>query len=302
MALGALKDTIQNLAAAPTGHFVMFTGLLTVACVFTGYRAFRALRWRRLVQDMPTSRTRSAPQGYIELAGAAKMMDGPPIKTPMSQTPCVWWQLLVEENKDGSWSRVSRERSDELFVIEDDVGRCIVDPEGAEVTPSHRRVSRGGSGKPSLRTAGARFRYTESFIECEEVLYVIGWHRTFDSVAGWDPDAELVEKLREWKRDQPTLMRRFDVNDDGRIDDEEWALARREARREVLDEHRDASVRPGVNVIGAPDDARPFLIAAQHEDLVSIGLRRSTIGHAVGCLITGLIALSLIQARFAMFF
>lgn len=293
---------IRNLAASPPAHFWVFTGMLTFACGYTGYRAFRALRWRRIVQDMPTSKTRSAPQGYIELAGAAKMMDGPPIKTPMSQIPCAWWQLVVEERDDDGWRRVSRESSDELFEIEDDVGRCIVDPEGAEVSPTHRRVSRGGSAEPGKRTAGARYRYTESYIECGEVLYVIGWHRTFSKLAGWDANEELAHKLREWKRDQPDLLRRFDANDDGRIDEEEWALARREARREVLAEHRAASVVPGVNVIGAPDDARPFLIAAQHEDLVAGSLRRSTIGHAVGAAITGLIALSLIQARFATFF
>ena len=287
-----------RVAAGPALHFWVFTTILGVSSAAAGYRAFRALRWRRLVQDMPTSRTRSAPQGYVELAGSARLMDGPAIHTPIGRRPCVWWQLIVERRDQNGWRSVSRESSDELFAIEDDAGRCIVDPEGAEVSPAHRSVTRGGDANPLLQRAGRQFRYTERYIECGDTLYVIGWHRTFESAAGWDPDAELIERLREWKRDQDTLLRRFDVDHDGRIDAEEWALARREARRELLAEHREASATPGVNVIGAPDDARPYLIAAQQEDLVATTLRRSTLLNAAGCLAGGLAALLLLQARF----
>ncbi len=294
---------IENLAAAPPLQFWVFACGSATASAYLGFLAFRALRWRRKVQDMPTSRTRSAPQGYIELQGQAKMMDGPPIAAPMSGRPCVWWQLVVEEVTDGSWRSVSRECSDGLFLIEDDTGQCIVDPDGATVTPAHRRVSRGGSRRAApMRSAGSRYRYTETFIECGDELYVVGWHRTLSSVAQWNPDDELLLKLREWKRDQSDLLRRFDANSDGRIDQEEWDQAKREARREVLAEHREASVLPGVNVISAPDDKRPFLIAAHHGDLVAVALRRSTIGHAIGAVLLAVFSALLFQARFANFF
>lgn len=276
-----IKSFALQLALLPPVPFLVFLGIATGVCVRSAYLAFRALRWRRLIQDMPTSRTRSAPQGYIELSGMAKMMDGPPILSPVSRRECVWWRLVTEKRSNNEWVRVSSEQSDSLFLLQDDVGHCVVDPDGAEVTSAHRRVSTATDSMLGGRITTRTRRHTEHYIMPFDTLFVIGWHRTFESTAGWDPDAELIEKLRQWKSDQSTLLDRFDANNDGRIDDEEWALARREARKELLDEHREAQKQPGVNVIGAPDDARPFLIAAQHEDLVAWRLNWAIVGYAL---------------------
>ncbi|MFK7886400.1 MAG: hypothetical protein AB8G16_05985 [Gammaproteobacteria bacterium] len=290
-----LTDFSGTVAGFDDTQYFIFLAFFGVVSAVAFVRAFRTLRLTRLVEDLPTSRTRSAPQGYIELAGIARLMPGPQIVTPMSQRPCVWWSLVTEEYKSDQWQAVEREVSDELFHLNDDSGTCIVDPENADVSAGHKLVTKTGSLLE--RSRSTRFRHTERYIKDGDELHIIGWHRTFKSDANWDHQEELVEKLREWKRDQETLVRRFDANRDGRIDEQEWETARREARKEVAAEHREASVAPGVNVIGAPDDARPFLIAAEHEDLVARRLWRSTIITAVVCVVAGFLTILTIAAR-----
>lgn len=288
-----------QVAGFSTTEFLVFLCVPAAMCVLSGVGAFRYLRWRRMIEDVPTSRTRSAHQGYVELAGVAEWLDGPAIYTPMSRRECVWWSLAVEKRDKDAWRTVSREVSEELFALRDDAGTCIVDADGATVTPAHKRVTHGGSSNPMLSlTAGRRYRYTERFIAPGDNLYVIGWFKTLQSVDHWDHADELRETLREWKRDQPALLRRFDANRDGVIDEAEWAEARRAAKREVDAQHQAVSIIPGVNVIGAPQDARPFLIAAEHEQLFTKRLDRKAIGAALAMVISAAIALAMVRARF----
>lgn len=290
-----IRDFTGTVANLDSGRYYLFLGFFVVVSAVTFWRAFRSLRITRLVEDMPTSRTRSAPQGYVELAGRASLMPGPDILTPMTGRLCVWWSLVTEEFKDDSWHRVSREVSDELFHLTDETGTCIVDPEGADVSPAHKVVSSSGKSRGGIGRAG--FRHTERYIKHDDQLYVIGQHRTFASDSNWNHADELREKLRAWKRDQYRLLQRFDTNRDGQIDTEEWEQARDEARREVEAEHRVASVTPGVNVIGAPDGKLPFLIAAQHEDLIARRLRASALFAAIASAIAGFLAVLTLAAR-----
>lgn len=263
--------------------------------------AFRHLRWIRMIEDVPTSRARSATQGYVELQGDAELMDGPPILAPMSRREVAWWSLRVEKRSGDRWKQVSFETSDALFYLRDATGVCIVDPDGANITTPHKRTSRGG--RPSvtliggLGGLGGEYRYHERLLLPGDHLFVIGQFRTHSGIEHWDHDEEMAERLRDWKRDQDALLQRFDANRDGKIDLQEWELARRAARDEVRREHREMSVQPGVNVIGAPADRRPFLIAAARQDPFTRHLRRRALASSIGALASGAIALGMLAVR-----
>jgi hypothetical protein len=289
------RDFRGTVAGFEDGDYYLFLTFFVVVGAVAFWRAFQSLRITRLVEDMPTSRTRSAPQGYVELAGRASLMPGPDILTPMTGRRCVWWSLTTEELKNDRWQSVDREVSHELFHLTDETGTCIVDPEGARVSPAHKVVSSSGKSRGGL--GRSRFRHTERYIKDGDQLYVIGEHRTFASDSNWNHADELREKLRAWKRDQYQLLLRFDANRDGKIDAQEWETARKEARREVEAEHREASVSPGVNVIGAPDSKLPFLIAAQHEDLVARRMRVSALLAAIVSAIAGILVILTLAAR-----
>ncbi len=297
---GITATFAQHFGDMPWAPFLFYLAFPATLFVGSLRSVFRLLRWWRMIEDVPTSPTRSAHQGYVELVGRAELMDGPTIQTPMSHYPCVWWSLTTHERRGGEWRRVGTEQSDELFYLRDALGVCIVDPEGAQVTSGHSRRSTGGhtnAGHSGMRSGGPRFRYLERYIKVGDPLYVIGWYRTFNSIDHWDHEEELIAKLRQWKRDQPALLKRFDANGDGLIDESEWTRARTAARAEVASEHRQASAQPGVNVIGAPQDKRPFLMAAQHEQFFTRNLRLTAAGSALGVVFSATLILLMMTSR-----
>ena len=67
--------------------------------------------------------------------------------------------------------------------------------------------------------------------------------------------------LAEWKKNQPELKRRFDLDGNGQISPQEWELAVRAARREIGRRHQEIRSQPGVNVMRAPGQGRLFLLS-----------------------------------------
>jgi hypothetical protein len=239
-------------------------------------RGFRWWRWARLIEDTPTSRVRSAAQGYVELTGTGRSMPGAPVHAPLSKQSCTWWSFTVERRtrdhrNRARWSVVSRGVSDSLFWLEDATGRCIVDPEGAEVLPRATDTWYGHTplpvaGPPRLRGFrgfGSDYRYRESRMHDGDPLYAIGWFRTEGNLLPGAVDEEVGALLRQWKRDAATLVKRFDTDGDGTLTLPEWEKARDAAHAQVLAERRAHASIPGVHVLERPRDGiHPILLAA----------------------------------------
>jgi len=163
-------------------------------------------------------------------------------------------------------------QSNHRYPVENVPGGLTVDPEGADVFPEHKRKWN------SQRTMSTRqLRYTEYYLMPHEFITVIGLFRTEHAIDTWNDAEELRLLLAEWKRDQSTLLRRFDTNSDGVLDAEEWEKAREEARKQLSKEKLRHSVNPGFSIIGAPDDRRPFLIAPHANDDFAGKLRRKAL-------------------------
>src|SRR3569832_2694177 len=86
--------------------------------------AFVSLRRARLIEATPTSRIRSAAQGYVELAGAAVMMEGVPIIAPLTLLPCAWYRYREEERVVffrvvAWWCSFRRGTRDGIYVMRD---------------------------------------------------------------------------------------------------------------------------------------------------------------------------------------
>jgi phage gp36-like protein len=98
-------------------------------------------------------------------------------------------------------------------------------------------------------------------------LYAIGDMRTLRAADGTlDRRADLSALLRAWKQDRTALLQRFDNNRDGEIDLQEWQRAVTTAEREVDAQHRDMRLEPGIHVMRAPNDGRPFLLSNRDPD------------------------------------
>jgi hypothetical protein len=289
--MSAFAQALQTMALLP---FLIFILALAGIAVYFFYLIWRNLNCARAIDDTPTARVRSAPQGYVELQGEARCLPDKPVLAPLTNTICVWYRFKIEREKHNSrsgshWSEVESGRSGTPFVLFDVTGECLVDPRHAEVTPVIRKVWYGSSKWPGAlerrglfgALLGTRYRYTEERIDAGDV-YVLGW---FDTLRSTDQSVseELGMLLKKWKQDQPGLLRRFDTNGDGRIDANEWQNARQMAHCAVLEDRAGRSARPAINIVRASEhDGQPFLISARPQWLLSDRYRRHALLALIG--------------------
>lgn len=250
------------------------------------YFAFRWLGRARLIENAPTAKIRSAHQGYVELDGNARLMDGEPIRAPLTGIDCCWYRYKIERSNNDSWRTVESDFSDGLFLLEDETGHCLVDPDGAEVTPSDRSVWYGSDRYPTHRNpdrqrirptpllqlarflnqeiGGGRYRYTEERIYPGDRLYAIGLFKSLDDLDHRESQAELSRGLlREWKQDRAELLARFDLNRDGQIDPREWETARRAAQTQARLAHAEQQRHLIQHTLSSPHSSRhPYLLSS----------------------------------------
>jgi hypothetical protein len=105
------------------------------AGVYLFYRGFRLLQRKRLVMDTPASKVRSASMGLVEMSGLAV---GPyTLPAPITGAPCYYYRTLAwqwkQNGKRSSWVKVAEESLHVPFYLDDNTGRVLVDPQGAEM-------------------------------------------------------------------------------------------------------------------------------------------------------------------------
>jgi hypothetical protein len=117
------------------------TGLLVWCAVGFGagiglfVYGFRLLQRRRLLLDTPFSKIRSASMGMVEVSGLAV---GPyTMVAPITARPCYYHRTLVWEwkqsGKNKQWVKVAGECVHVPFFVDDNTGRMLVDPRGADL-------------------------------------------------------------------------------------------------------------------------------------------------------------------------
>ncbi|MGA9666554.1 MAG: GIDE domain-containing protein [Gallionella sp.] len=218
-----------------------------------------ALNRLRTIRDTPTSKIASAAQGYVELTGRGHPF-GEPLLGKLSLLPCLWYRYKVERRETGNkWKSMDSGESCDTFVLRDDSGECVVDLEQAEILTRHHDQWHDGD-----------YRYTEWKLIEHDSLYVIGQFRTRGgSSVEFDTHAELNALLAEWKTDMPSLLKRFDLDNDGTLNDQEWMLARSAASREVAKMIREAQAQADINIISRPREGELFLISNLDQDKLS---------------------------------
>ncbi len=310
-------DLVGGLAANGGLEFWMAVAFLLVATAGGVYAGYRGIHRARLIEDTPTARVRSAPQGYVELEGRSGLLEGTPIVAPLSGTECVWYDYKVEkreetgfgENRRSRWRTVRSGTSEGLFLLDDATGECVIDPDGADVRGARKRTWYGTTASPAwgMQTGSAslfgrgRYRYVERLLLPGLPLYALGEFRTVGGDS--QPMPSVAEETRDlvlaWKRD-PQQMARFDADGDGQVDMEEFARLRAQARREVIASRSERRRSPATHLLALPRDGRPFILGAGSQH----GLARRYRWQGWGLLAAGMVAggllAALIQARLAL--
>lgn len=260
--LTSLRHTYTQLITSGGQLILLFAGFhfddamawyvcLGIMAFISVFAWFSALHRQRLINGTPTSRIASAAQGYVELLG-----DGAPLGTPIlgkySHLPCLWYRYQVEKkNHKNEWRTESTGASEAPFLIDDGSGRCVIDPQGAEIITQHKNTWQI-----------ADYRYTEwKLLELDEV-YAIGEFKTVGGSTSTLTQNDLVKDvLIEWKSDNGNLMKRFDLNNNGLLDMDEWMLARQAAKREANKRLSEARAEPDTNFMLRPHDGRLYLLS-----------------------------------------
>ena len=228
---------------------------LSLIAIFSLFAWRSSLQRLRAIRDTPTSRIASAAQGYVELIGRGMPFGEVPLLSRLRQLPCLWYRYKIDErSRSGEnrerWRTVDSGESQDSFVLRDGSGECVVDPDQAEITTTYRESWYEGD-----------MRYTEWTLLKDNRIYVLGEFRTRSGMIEFDSNAELNALLGEWKKDMPTLRKRFDLNNDGELDMTEWMLARKAAQREVAKKMREVQAQPDVNIVSQPRDGKLYLIS-----------------------------------------
>ena len=221
---------------------------IALISVFTWVSSLRRLRTLR---NTPTSKIVSAAQGYVELVGRGAQFCEPPLLSPLRKVPCLWSRYRVEESDRSEWRTVDSGETSNSFMLRDETGECVIDPEHAEIVTRH-----------CDEWQQENCRYTEWTLIEQDPLYVIGQFRTrSDGDLLSDERQALSQLLADWKADMPALLARFDLDRDGRLNNDEWELARTAARREVQAVARDFQAQAATSIVSQPQDGRFFLIS-----------------------------------------
>lgn len=154
----------------------------------------KAFKFKRLIENTPTSKIRSLAMGLVEIYGEAIPVDKP-LKSPMCKQDCVYYATRVEQQKGSGdnkrWVIVFSKCSQERFYIKDETGKVLIDPASAQLSLRTDRIATSGFGKdPSkdiiqfLNENNIRYeglfgmnktmRYTETYIAAKDKLYVLG--------------------------------------------------------------------------------------------------------------------------------
>ena len=130
------------------GLFLPWIGL--AIAVFALFASLRADRRKRLIDNLPTSKTQGVFIGLVELKGTVQCEQ--PLVSYLAGSSCVyysyaveerWSRLVTEQESDGrggtrtvtqresGWTTVASATESTPFYVQDDTGSILVRPEGA---------------------------------------------------------------------------------------------------------------------------------------------------------------------------
>jgi hypothetical protein len=141
--------------------------LLIVSIVFF-LLSISHFRLARTIEDIPTSKIRSAHQGYVEIKGKTTLNGQSPLYVPRVEVPCVWYRYQVFRDDQGEPGDEERDKeSIRGIFLEDATGICSAHAHRAEIYPTN-----------VVQHYESNAIHRMSWIGVGEFVYVLGWLNT----------------------------------------------------------------------------------------------------------------------------
>jgi hypothetical protein len=123
------------LRSSNPGGFILWCLIGICGGIYLFVQGFRLLQRRRLILDTPASKIRSASMGMVELTGLAV---GPyTMVAPITTRPCYCYRTFVwewkQQGKNKQWVKVAAECMHVPFFLDDNTGKVMIDPRGADL-------------------------------------------------------------------------------------------------------------------------------------------------------------------------
>jgi hypothetical protein len=106
-----------------------------IAGIYLFFRGFELLRRRRWIEDTPVSKISAAAMGQVKVMGKAT---GPyALLSPLANVDCYYYKAVAWDGRSARDDQTFEARATETlfapFFVEDETGRLMVDPRGAQL-------------------------------------------------------------------------------------------------------------------------------------------------------------------------
>lgn len=267
---------------------------------------FMRLRRKRLIENIPTSTVRGLALGLVEVVGQAKERFS--LVSPFTISRCAFYQYQIESyrrsGKHSRWVTIAKGDSSWCrFYVEDETGKILVSPRGAEVILPVFYEFTTGWGKTisgnlldfmqahHIRYGGflgeSKLRFKEWIIAPDEKLYILGTAQKSREFLE-EHNTLLVKRLEELKSN-PAKMADVDSDKDGEVSPEEWDVAVAQMEQRVLEEQLKSAGSPELAdvVIGQKETGEVFIISTHSQkDLIHSLYWQALIGIYGGAALT----------------
>ena len=242
----------------------MLSIIFILVAAISLFLTFRYFNLARHLQNIPRSKIRSAPQGYIEIIGKARLAVPIPFYVPELKHPCVWFECSYRQGHDDS-STVVFKRSASSFLVDDGTGVCRIDPHDMRIETRSEKTHQFNKIGLDAREGLISTRW----IGVGDVVQAYGKFNTLS--ADWRQQKKdmIKQRLSALKKDA-ALMHRFDTDADGDVDLAEWERAREAVINDVeahfSEKQKELAGKDAIHVLRPPDDARmPYLVSNRDE-------------------------------------
>lgn len=164
-----INKIIENYQRARIDHPGWVSMVAIVFMILAAWCGFRAIRMKRIIENIPTSKTTEVVFGQTEIVGIVEPEDEQNLlRAPLSGCQCVWYRYLIMQkqgdNEIQRWVTVTEITKGQPFFCRDEDGRIRVYPDQAEMILK----------KHHLEKTKGDWRYIESRMDDGDKLYLLG--------------------------------------------------------------------------------------------------------------------------------
>jgi hypothetical protein len=129
----ATRSDLSRVIVSGLAFLFGCTGV--IAGIYLFLRGFELLRRRRWIEDTPVSKISAAAMGQVKVLGTAI---GPyTLLSPLANVDCYYYQAVAWDGRNSKDDQTFEGRATETlftpFFVEDETGRLMVDPRGAQL-------------------------------------------------------------------------------------------------------------------------------------------------------------------------